>query len=179
MDVVAVFLFHHIYTHLHAQISLLIQEMSKAAEEQLLQSSLCDFCGGGTSSFSSSMPSVVNRGDYIVRIKEEVDEVVNDDISEEKMSINDSISLSSSAALPIPMEGLNDSGPPPFLKKIYDMVEDPETDPVVSWSGNRSSFIVWDCHSFSENLLPKYFKHKNFSSFVRQLNTYVSHCYLI
>ncbi|XP_068652657.1 heat shock factor protein HSF30-like [Aristolochia californica] len=73
---------------------------------------------------------------------------------------------------PLPMEGLHDSGPPPFLSKTFDMVEDPATDAVVSWSQARNSFIVWDAHKFATNLLPKYFKHSNFSSFIRQLNTY-------
>lgn len=73
-----------------------------------------------------------------------------------------------------PMEGLHEIGPPPFLRKTYEMVEDPETDPVVSWSEARNSFIVWDSHQLAKNLLPKYFKHSNFSSFIRQLNTYVS-----
>ncbi|XP_058073947.1 heat shock factor protein HSF30-like isoform X1 [Magnolia sinica] len=73
---------------------------------------------------------------------------------------------------PQPMEGLHDSGPPPFLTKTFDMVEDPATDSVVSWSQSRNSFIVWDAHKLATNLLPKYFKHSNFSSFIRQLNTY-------
>ncbi|XP_011019423.1 PREDICTED: heat shock factor protein HSF30 [Populus euphratica] len=83
-----------------------------------------------------------------------------------------SSSSSSSSFSPLPMEGLNEVGPPPFLTKTYEMVEDPSTDTVVSWSGGRNSFIVWDSHKFSTTLLPKHFKHSNFSSFIRQLNTY-------
>ncbi|KAI3977047.1 hypothetical protein MKX01_034026 [Papaver californicum] len=83
-----------------------------------------------------------------------------------------SSSSSSSVASPLPMEGLHDIGPPPFLTKTYEMVEDPGTDSIVSWSITRNSFIVWDLHKLASSLLPKYFKHGNFSSFVRQLNTY-------
>ncbi|WOG81462.1 hypothetical protein DCAR_0100609 [Daucus carota subsp. sativus] len=81
-------------------------------------------------------------------------------------------SSSSSPAPPQPVEGLLEVGPPPFLTKIYEMVEDPSLDSVISWSEARNSFIVWDSNHFSMNLLPKFFKHSNFSSFVRQLHTY-------
>lgn len=64
---------------------------------------------------------------------------------------------------------------PPFLSKTYEMVDDSSTDSVVSWSANNKSFIVWNPPEFARDLLPKYFKHNNFSSFIRQLNTYVSH----
>lgn len=73
-----------------------------------------------------------------------------------------------------PVEGLRESGPPPFLTKTFDMVNDPKTDSMISWSCTRASFVVWDSHKFSIDLLPKQFKHNNFSSFVRKLNTYVS-----
>ncbi|KAJ4953687.1 hypothetical protein NE237_030519 [Protea cynaroides] len=83
-----------------------------------------------------------------------------------------SSSFSSLVLPPQPIEGLHDSGPPPFLTKTYEMVEDSSTDSIVSWSRARNSFVVWDSHKFSSTLLPRYFKHSNFSSFIRQLNTY-------
>ncbi|KAF8016284.1 hypothetical protein BT93_H1707 [Corymbia citriodora subsp. variegata] len=63
-------------------------------------------------------------------------------------------------------------GPAPFLLKTYDMVDDAETDEIVSWNSSKTSFVVWNPPEFARVLLPTYFKHNNFSSFIRQLNTY-------
>ncbi|CAH2046276.1 unnamed protein product [Thlaspi arvense] len=68
--------------------------------------------------------------------------------------------------------GGGSSSLPPFLIKTYEMVDDSSSDSIVSWSDNNKSFIVKNPAEFSKDLLPKFFKHKNFSSFIRQLNTY-------
>ncbi|KAJ1688021.1 hypothetical protein LUZ63_019411 [Rhynchospora breviuscula] len=69
----------------------------------------------------------------------------------------------------------NSNSLPPFLTKTYEMVDDSSTNHIVSWSSSNSSFIVWDPQKLATELLSKFFKHKNFSSFVRQLNTYGFH----
>nr|ARN61028.1 heat shock transcription factor protein 6 [Fragaria x ananassa] len=62
--------------------------------------------------------------------------------------------------------------PTPFLSKTYQLVDDPAIDDVIAWSGDGSSFVVKNPTVFARDLLPKYFKHSNFSSFMRQLNIY-------
>ncbi|XP_038897232.1 heat stress transcription factor B-4-like [Benincasa hispida] len=62
--------------------------------------------------------------------------------------------------------------PAPFLTKTYQLVDDPSTDHIVSWGEDDTTFVVWRPPEFARDLLPNYFKHNNFSSFVRQLNTY-------
>ncbi|KAG8377596.1 hypothetical protein BUALT_Bualt08G0049500 [Buddleja alternifolia] len=64
------------------------------------------------------------------------------------------------------------SVPAPFLTKTYQLVDDPATDHIVSWGEDDATFVVWRPPEFARDLLPNYFKHNNFSSFVRQLNTY-------
>ncbi|KAK2999186.1 hypothetical protein RJ639_023025 [Escallonia herrerae] len=83
----------------------------------------------------------------------------------------DGSSSSSMLNLP-PIKALRDSGPPPFLRKTYDMVDDSNLDSIISWSPSRTSFIVWNPHMFSAEVLPKYFKHNSFRNFITQLQNY-------
>ncbi|WVZ91792.1 hypothetical protein U9M48_037918 [Paspalum notatum var. saurae] len=73
---------------------------------------------------------------------------------------------------PQPQLASQRSVPTPFLTKTYQMVDDPAVDDVISWTPDGAAFVVWRPAEFARDLLPKYFKHNNFSSFVRQLNTY-------
>ncbi|XWS12655.1 hypothetical protein CRYUN_Cryun37aG0108900 [Craigia yunnanensis] len=71
-------------------------------------------------------------------------------------------------------------GPAPFLSKTYALLEEGEegaetgndNKKIVSWNADGTGFVVWSHTEFSELTLPRYFKHNNFSSFIRQLNTY-------
>lgn len=62
-----------------------------------------------------------------------------------------------------------------FVKKLFQMLEENKHEDVVRWSDAGDSFIVSDTNEFTRQVLPNYFKHSNFSSFVRQLNKYDFH----
>ncbi|KAI1815669.1 HSF-type DNA-binding-domain-containing protein [Poronia punctata] len=61
-----------------------------------------------------------------------------------------------------------------FIHKLYNMLEDPNIQHLISWSSSAESFVMSPTHDFSK-VLAQYFKHTNISSFVRQLNMYGFH----
>ncbi|SAM08935.1 hypothetical protein [Absidia glauca] len=62
-----------------------------------------------------------------------------------------------------------------FITKLYGMVSDRRNQPLISWNPSGSSFLVCNATRFAQEVLPEHFKHRNFSSFVRQLNMYGFH----
>ncbi|KAG0001244.1 stress-responsive transcription factor hsf1 [Modicella reniformis] len=62
-----------------------------------------------------------------------------------------------------------------FLTKLYNMVNGANSSELIKWSDDGQSFIVANHVEFAKEVLPKFFKHNNFSSFVRQLNMYGFH----
>ncbi|WRT66799.1 uncharacterized protein IL334_003762 [Kwoniella shivajii] len=64
---------------------------------------------------------------------------------------------------------------PAFLNKLYTMVSDDTVNELIYWSQDGDSFFVPNAEQFGRELLPRWFKHSNFSSFVRQLNMYGFH----
>lgn len=64
---------------------------------------------------------------------------------------------------------------PAFVMKIWSMVNDPTNNQYIRWNEDGKSFHVFHREEFMKQILPKYFKHNNFASFVRQLNMYGWH----
>ncbi|KAI8078504.1 HSF-type DNA-binding-domain-containing protein [Thamnidium elegans] len=62
-----------------------------------------------------------------------------------------------------------------FVHKLYNMVVDNQFQHLIAWNYTGASFIVCNIMEFARDVLPKHFKHNNFSSFVRQLNMYGFH----
>ena len=65
---------------------------------------------------------------------------------------------------------------PTFLNKLYQILEvnqslkqNKEFEKVVNWSNDGKFFTVKNMKIFTEKVLPKYFKHNNYASFVRQV----------
>lgn len=72
-------------------------------------------------------------------------------------------------------DGKGAHGVPVFITKLLAMVDDQANTGLIYWAKNGETFIVTDADKLAEEELPKYFKHKNFTSLVRQLNMYGFH----
>lgn len=61
-----------------------------------------------------------------------------------------------------------------FLMTTYQMIQNEKDGGVIKWGAQGNSFIIPNTEQFLQ-ILPKYFKTKNYASFVRQLNMYDFH----
>ncbi|KAJ3003327.1 kinase-regulated stress-responsive transcription factor skn7 [Thoreauomyces humboldtii] len=59
-----------------------------------------------------------------------------------------------------------------FVQKLYSLVDSDEHRKYIQWNEAGDVFIIMHCDEFAETVLPGYFKHGKFPSFVRQLNIY-------
>ncbi|OQR89410.1 HSF-type DNA-binding [Achlya hypogyna] len=62
-------------------------------------------------------------------------------------------------------------GAPIFLQKTFRMFQEAPPD-VATWNQDGTTIRIHVPHQFATSVLPRYFKHNNFLSFVRQLNFY-------
>jgi hypothetical protein len=60
---------------------------------------------------------------------------------------------------------------PLFLNKTFAMLKTSSPE-IATWAEDGLSFYIIDQTRFVDSVIPQYFKHSNFSSFVRQLNFY-------
>ncbi|ORZ25865.1 HSF-type DNA-binding-domain-containing protein [Absidia repens] len=74
-----------------------------------------------------------------------------------------------------PCQQTNKANTNTFVHKLFNMVMDVHYQHLIAWNHTGASFIVCNIVDFSRDVLPKHFKHNNFSSFVRQLNMYGFH----
>ncbi|KAJ7744923.1 hypothetical protein B0H16DRAFT_1559474 [Mycena metata] len=88
---------------------------------------------------------------------------------------NDAVGNSKRSMPDTTPRSMSEHGTSDFVKKLYLVVDDRESQDVVSWGPEGDLFIVKDVNRFSNSVLPRIYKHSNFASFVRQLNKYGFH----
>lgn len=59
-----------------------------------------------------------------------------------------------------------------FLSKLYDILNDEAYKDIILWNNEGKAILIKDINKLCEIVLPNYYKHSNYSSFIRQLNFY-------
>jgi heat shock transcription factor, other eukaryote len=68
----------------------------------------------------------------------------------------------------------NGTGPMSFAYRLFQLVNEAISGgpTYIEWSDDGSMFKITDISKFEQRVIPGWFSHKNYSSFVRQLNIY-------
>ena len=64
---------------------------------------------------------------------------------------------------------------PSFLVKLFNILNETQYKSYIKWGSDGQSVIISDSNGLTKKVLPKYYNHNNFASFVRQLNMYNFH----
>ncbi|CBJ31355.1 Heat Shock transcription factor [Ectocarpus siliculosus] len=65
--------------------------------------------------------------------------------------------------------------PASFLNKLWNILNEPHLSKHITWNQDGDGIVVNHPAQFAKAVLPKYYKHNNYQSFVRQLNIYGFH----
>ena len=65
--------------------------------------------------------------------------------------------------------------PESFLSKLFDILSNTNNNSAISWDSEGKKIVISDIVKLCNEVLPKFYKHKNYSSFIRQLNLYGFH----
>ncbi|CAN6911234.1 unnamed protein product [Brassica oleracea var. botrytis] len=58
-----------------------------------------------------------------------------------------------------------------FYSDIYEVVDDPSLDSIISWSKSNKSFVIWDPKELVEKILPRLLHYK-LSHFITEIEIY-------
>ena len=64
---------------------------------------------------------------------------------------------------------------PVFISKLLRMLSPSENADAITWGNDGTTVLIRDRTAFESKVIPKFFKHSNLPSFVRQLNLYGFH----
>ena len=64
-----------------------------------------------------------------------------------------------------------------FLSRLFDILSNSNYNSVISWDEEGKKVVIYDVTKLCKDILPKFYKHRNYSSFIRQLNLYGFHKY--
>ena len=62
-----------------------------------------------------------------------------------------------------------------FLLKLFDILNDSTYNDIIHWNKEGTAIIIIDIEKFSDIVLPNFYIHNKYSSFIRQLNIYGFH----